>query len=189
MYRNLVLIMMSVILMCSCGSKSEKPLTKEGKKVLIVYYTWSGNTKVLASQIQKHTGGKMVEIEMEKPYTKVYGDCVKQAREEITKGVKPAIKTKIADLAQYDVILIGSPNWCSTIAPPVATFLAQNDLSGKTVAVFQTHGGGGMANCESDVKKACPKATFLKGLSVDGSNVTTSEPEVVKWLKEVDIID
>lgn len=189
MYRNLVLIMMSVILMCSCGNKRDKTLTKDGKKVLIVYYSWSGNTKVLATQIQKLTGGKMVEIKMEKPYTKVYGDCVKQAHEEITKGVKPAIKTKIADLSQYDVIFIGSPNWCSTIAPPVATFLAQNDLSGKTVAIFQTNGGGGMAHCESDAKKDSPKAIFLRGIAIDGSNVTTSEPQVQQWLKNIGIID
>ena len=52
----------------------------------------------------------------------------------------------------------------------VATFLEANDLSGKTVAQFVTHGGGGVANCGRDLQRLCPGAKFTEVLSVGGSS-------------------
>ena len=83
-----------------------------------------------------------------------------------------------------DVVFIGSPNWWSTIAPPVASFLASYDLSGKTVIPFVTHGGGGMARCADDVRKLCPKSTVLKGGSFSGEGIRTARAALVKWVNE-----
>ena len=102
--------------------------------------------KYAAAQIQKATGGTLFEIKPVKPYPSEYRECTVQARKEIQEGVRPE-RAKVEDMGKYDVIFIGSPNWWSTIAPPVASFLASYDLSGKTVIPFVTHGGGGMARC------------------------------------------
>ena len=93
------------------------------------------------------------------------------------------------NLAQYDVVFIGSPNWWSTIAPPVATFLTKGDFSGKTVIPFVTHGGGGIARCEADMKKLCPGSTLLKGFAINGSTVQNAMPRIQKWLQEIGITD
>ena len=84
--------------------------------------------------------------------------------------------------APYDVIFVGSPCWWGTVAPPVATFLAAYDWSGKTVAPFMTHGGSRMGRSEDDIEKLCPGATLLGGLPVRGSAVKGSLDAVGKWI-------
>lgn len=160
----------------------------EGKKVLVVYYSRSGNTRTMAQQIQKATGADLFEIEMKEAYPSDYQQLVDLAKKEISEGVKPALKSMPKELAKYDVIFVGSPCWWSTIAPPVASFLSTADLTGKTVVPFVTHGGSGMAKCETDAAKLCPKAKLLKGLAVSGSAVKRSASQVEKWLKEIGVI-
>ena len=80
----------------------------------------------------------------------------------------------------YDVVFVGSPCWWGTVAPPVATFLAAYDWSGKTVAPFMTHGGSRMGRSEDDIEKLCPGATLLGGLPVRGSAVKGSRDAVGK---------
>lgn len=158
------------------------------KKVLIAYFSASGNTKEVANQIKQAVGGDIFEIQPIVPYTKIYNDLTKQAKKEIESGYKPALKTKVADIGQYDVIFIGSPCWWSTVAPPVTTFLSSYDLSGKTIIPFMTHGGSGMGNSERDIKKVCPGSTVLKGLPVRGSSAKEAKNQVSKWLREIKII-
>lgn len=87
-----------------------------------------------------------------------------------------------ADIDAYDVVFVGSPCWWGTVAPPVATFLAAYDWSGKTVAPFMTHGGSRMGRSEDDIEKLCPGATLLGGLPVRGSAVKGSRDAVGKWI-------
>lgn len=143
-----------------------------------------GNTKYAAAQIQRATGGTLFEIKPVKPYPSEYRECTVQARKEIQEGVRPELAAKVEDMGKYDVIFIGSPNWWSTIAPPVASFLASYDLSGKTVIPFVTHGGGGMARCADEVRKLCPKSTVLKGGAFAGEGIRTTRAALVKWVNE-----
>lgn len=158
------------------------------KKILVVYFSHSGNTRVMAEQIKKATGGDIFEIQPVKDYPKDYQSVVDQAKKEITSNYKPELKTKVKNIESYDVIFVGSPNWWSTIAPPVATFLSSYNLSGKTIVPFMTHGGGGMGHSVADIKKLCPKSTILEGLPVSGSSVKKSEDKVVKWLRDIEIV-
>ena len=159
-------------------------MSQENKKVLIVYYSWGGNTRAVAEQIKEQTGADLFEIVPTEAYPKDYNACVEQAKKEIRENYKPALKSKVKDFSQYDFIFVGSPNWWSTIAPPVATFLTSYNFEGKTIAPFITHGGGGMARCESDMKKLCPKAKFTKGLAVYGRS-SGAKKEVTEWLQEI----
>ena len=86
---------------------------------------------------------------------------------------------------KYDVIFVGTPNWWSTMAPPVLTFLSSYDFSGKTIIPFVTHGGGGMARCESDMRKACPKAAFGKGGAFSGRSIKEAGTALARWVDEV----
>ena len=157
-------------------------MTIDSKKILVAYFSHSGNTREIAKQIQKATGCDIFEIQPVAAYPDDYQTVVDQAKREIAAGYKPALKTKVDDIGKYDVIFVGSPNWWSTIAPPVATFLTSYDLSGKTVVPFITHGGGGMANCAKDVKKLCPKSKVLDGRSFNGGAVKGAQDEVSKWI-------
>lgn len=171
---------------CSAESREvAENVTIRPGKVLIAYYSWSGNTRVAAEQIRKITGGTLFEIKTAKPYPAEYDACVEQAKKECRSGFCPELASKAGDLAKYDVIFLGTPNWWSTMAPPVRTFLTTENLSGKTVIPFVTHGGGGMADCERDMRKISPKARFVKGGAFSGSGIRSAEAAVKAWINQI----
>ena len=143
-------------------------------KVLVAYFSHSGNTREVARQISEATGGDLFEIVPATPYPTEYRAVVDQGKKEIEAGVRPALKNPVGDLSQYDVIFVGSPCWWSTVAPPVATFLADCDWAGKTVVPFMTHEGSRMGRSEEDIRKLCAGATLLGGLPLRGGAVKDS---------------
>ncbi len=60
---------------------------------------------------------------------------------------------------EYDTIFIGSPNWWSSIAPPISTFLNNNPLENKIIMPFASHGGGGKGHIDKDIASLCPNST------------------------------
>ena len=185
MKKVILSMIVAVCLLASCANVQQ---SSETKKILIVYYTYSGNTQEIAKQIQEFTQGDIFEILPMEAYPKDYQQCVEKAREEINANVKPTLKATPENIAQYDIIFVGSPNWCSTIAPPIATFLSESDLSGKTIIPFVTHGSGGKANCFTNMEKLCPESTILEGLALPGANVKEAKANVENWLKKIEVI-
>lgn len=161
---------------------------KSSKKILVAYFSHSGNTKEIAKQIKEATGADLFEINPTKSYPSDYNTVVEQAKKEINSGYKPPLKSKVNNFASYDIIFIGSPNWWSTIAPPVTTFLSSYDFSGKTIVPFMTHEGTALGKTVENVKKICPKATVLEGLAVRGGSVKKENENVRKWLKKIKVI-
>lgn len=154
-------------------------------RILVAYYSWSesGNTKYVAEQIRKDTGGVLLEIKPKNAYPKDYNACLAQAQKEIQGGIRPELANDPVDFKQYDVIFIGSPNWFGTIAPPAASFLASADLEGKTVIPFFTYGSGGMQNCERDTKKLLEKARkVLPARAFRGASVREADKEIADWI-------
>lgn len=164
-------------------SNAHAALTGAGReRVLIIYYSRSGNTRELAKQIHEIVNGDMVELETVKPYPDEYNAVTKQAKEELNSGYKPPLRTKVNNIGAYDVIFVGSPNWWSTIASPVRTFLSEYDLSGKTIAPFITHAGSRLGRSAADISMLCPKSTILDGLAIWGKDVKTAQNEVSAWV-------
>jgi flavodoxin len=184
--RTKYLILLIFIMSTLIDTQSQTNRTP--KKILVAYFSHSGNTRVIAQLIKDATGGDLYEIQPQKDYPADYQTVVNQAKREINSNYRPVLKTKIRNIESYDIIFIGSPNWWSTIAPPVATFLTSYQLEGKTIIPFMTHGGGGMGHSVSDIKKLCPRSVVLEGLPVNGSMVSRAESDVLKWLREMKII-
>jgi flavodoxin len=153
--------------------------------ILIVYFSRSGNTRRIANLIHQEVGGTVHEIRPEVPYPKSYDAVVEQAGKEIQAGYKPALQSRVDQIDAYDTIFVGSPNWWSTIAPPVAAFLSEYDLSGKTIVPFCTHGGGGLGRIGRDIAKLCPHSTILSSFEVDGGGTGNAQAKVTAWLKKV----
>ena len=164
----------------------QRPSTNT-KKVLVAYYSHTGNTRAVAENICEATDADIFEIIPETAYSQNHDVVVAQAKKEIENGFQPPLKTKVQDISQYDVIFVGSPCWWFTIAPPVATFLASHDFSGKTIIPFMTHEGSRMGHSENDIKKLCPRSTVLNGLPIRGSSATTSEQAVRQWLSKPEV--
>lgn len=110
---------------------------------LIAYFSYTGHTKGIAQQMRDITGGTLFEIRPATPYDQDYDTTERQGCKETRDGYRPPLAVQ-AGLSACDTILLGTPNWFNTVAPPVATFLAGSDFTGKTIVPFVTNGGGGI---------------------------------------------
>lgn len=151
-------------------------------KGVVVYYTWAGHTRKMAEIIAAQTGADVLEIAPEQPYTQNYNTVVKQAQQEIREGHRPPIRDAKRDLSAYDVVYVGTPIWWGTMAPPVATFLSANDLSGKTIMPFTTHGGGGKGHSDRDIAKMCPNAKVMAMYAAYEGGGRAAEIEIAAWI-------
>ena len=136
----------------------------------------------------RKAGADLFEIKAETPYSSNYGKCCDEAKPECYgKKLRPIKTIAGLDLAKYDVVFVGTPNWWGTMAPPVRTWVTQSRdaLKGKTVSLFQTHGGGGMqrvgkefAEIIGETAKVLPPKAF--GGSSIKSNVAALEAFVTE---------
>ena len=111
-----------------------------------------GNTEIIAEMIAAKTGGDTFEIKVvNDKYPKSYNDLINYAQAEKRNNERPEIAGKV-NVADYDVIFVGYPNWWGDLPMPVYTFLESYDFSGKTVIPFGTHEGSGLAGSESKIK-------------------------------------
>jgi flavodoxin len=153
--------------------------------ILVVYYSRSGNTRKIANLIQQEVGGTIHEIRPQDPYPSSYDAVVDQAKIEIQMGYRPALQSILDHIESYDTVFVGSPNWWNTIAPPVATFLSEYDLSGKIVVPFCTHGGGGLGQIGRDIARLCPQSTVLSSFEIYGSGRGNAQAKVSAWLRNI----
>ncbi len=170
----------------------------KGKKVLIVYLSRTKNTKTLAEIIQKKVGGRLVGIELEKPYPEDYQTTVDQVAQENRTGYLPPLKTNVDSIDSYDMLFIGFPTWGMQLPPPVKSFLNNYDLTGKTVIPFNTNAGYGIGSTFETVRQLCPNSKFLEGYStkggverdgilfvMEGNKEKLVEKEVQQWLVKI----
>ena len=134
-------------------------------KVLVVYYSLSGNTKSIAEMIRGKTGGDVFEIETVKNYPAGYSECIEEAKRELQTRELPALKKSPPDMSSYDLILVGSPVWWYTVSTPVMRFLKQADFAGKKVSAFCTHEGG-VGKFSSHFQEQAKNAVVLEGLDL-----------------------
>ena len=153
----------------AAASNAEKVTVSAGK-IAVVYFSWSGNTRFAAETIAKKAGAALFEIKAETSYNSDFNKCCDEAKPECYgKKLRPIKPIEGLDLAKYDVVFVGTPDWWGTMAPPVRTWVTQNKdaLKDKTVGIFQTHGGGGMervgkefAEVVGDAAKILPPKAF-----------------------------
>lgn len=151
---------------------------------LIAYFSYTGHTKGIASQIQEQTGGTLFEIKPAVPYSEDYDTAERQGRKETHDGYRPALAEQVSDIDSYDTILLGTPNWFNTIAPPVATFLSENSFEGKKIALFCTNGGGGLGRIVSDIQELCKDSEILESLNLYEDGGATAKAKIADWLKK-----
>lgn len=111
-----------------------------------------------------------------------------RARYELDNDIRPSLVTRVENMADYDTLIVGTPIWSSRLAPPVKSFLASYDLSGKKILPFCTHGGSGTAQSVNNMREVCPNSELLQPLAVSGSQAASSRSAVEQWLKNVGIL-
>ena len=151
---------------------------------LIAYFSWSGNTEAVAREIQSQTGADLFEIVPEEPYTEDYDELLDIAREEQSSDARPAIADTV-DLSGYDTVYLGFPNWWGDMPMILYTFLDDYDLSGKTIAPFNTSGGSGFSGSLDTIEEMEPEAELTEGLSLGSSEAENCTEAVSQWLEEI----
>ena len=160
------------------------------KKMLVVYYSWSnGNTKKIAEQLADETGADIARIETTEPYKGTHEDVVNQGKRDVEAGFMPRINSLSVNLADYEVIAIGTPTWWYTMAPAVLTFLTENDFSGKTIIPFMTNGGW-PGHAIKDMKENCKNAKFMHEMqiqfdSMGKDHLETPESAIIEWIEQI----
>lgn len=165
----------------------------EKGRYLVVYYTWSNNTKSVADELRSIIGGSMVEVTPSTPYTTDYNTMLNVGQQELNaidnSGIYPAINTKLDSFSDYDVVFIGYPLWYSRMATPMQAFLHNHTslLSGKKIALFCTSASSGISGTVTDARRLCPEADFLESLRIGSSSADNSHDTLVGWLGRIGV--
>ncbi len=143
-----------------------------------------GNTGQLAEWIQQTAGGDIFSIQVQDKYSCYWDEILDRAADEKADRARPVLTSKVRSLSDYDVVFLGFPTWWYTIPMAVASFVEENDLSGKTVIPFVAHGTSGVARTIRDLKKLLPSSAELeKEKGFYRSQINVSRPELEKWLR------
>jgi len=191
--RKLIILIMALLVIHSCANGQNTKVNMTGKKILVAYYSWGGNTKAVGDFIAQKLNADVVQIKPLKAYPTNYEECVEEVG-RLGREHEPELDPIQTDIAVYDVIFVGSPCWWGSISNPLRSFLHQNCFKGKTIIPFMTNGTSGKRL--QDVKSLCAGATVLDGLSIYNryqvetrvntpDNMGNWEVTVERWLNNV----
>ena len=159
------------------------PEEATGGKVLVAYFSATGNTAKIAAQIADAAGAALYEIKPETPYTSAdlnYSDSSTRAtKEQNDASARPAISGAVENMADYDVVFLGYPIWWGQAPKILYTFVESYRFDGKTVIPFCTSGSSGIGSSAANLQKSAPESKWLAGSRFSGS---TSRDSVVSWI-------
>lgn len=157
--------------------------TEEANSTVVINGEVLGNTQYMAYVIQEATGADIFRIEPETPYPTDHATLVDQASREQSENFRPALKSNVQDLDDYDVIFVGYPNWWGDMPMIMYSFFEQNDFSGKTIIPFNTHGGSGFSSTVSTIAGLEPNATVSQnGKSISRNSIQDARQEIIDWV-------
>ena len=159
------------------------PTVSEGNKVLIAFFSWGGNTRGIAHEIQRQTGYDLFEIEPIPAYSDDYNTVLMEAQRDQHDQARPEIAGRVDNMDEYDTVLLGYPNWWASIPMPIASFLEQYDFAGKRIIPFCSHGGGRFGQSLTAIAKLAPESNMGQGLSIHYSGGSTLSEDVAAWLE------
>ena len=154
---------------------------------LVVFFSFDGNTKFIAETIADTINADVVELKTSKKYPTEGFQKYFWGGKSVIFGEKPQLINDRIDWNRYETILIGTPVWAGSYAPPVKSFINQYHIQGKQVALFASHGGGGAEKCFAKLKEALPGNTFLGNIAfVDPKkSPEDSSAKAISWAENL----
>lgn len=174
--------------------------------ILVAYFSWAdnaileedvdavtspsviapGNVQELAGWVQEQTGGDLFSIRVAEPYSSDWDECLSRANDERGEDARPELVENVENLDQYDTIFLGYPNWWYGVPMALLSFLEENDLSGKQVYLFCSHGTGGLADSVDIIEEAIPNAEISDNVfDCYEEDASSSQDEIQSWLGEL----
>jgi len=175
--KRILILAAALLLAVSCGGN-------KAPKILVLYYSQTGSTKVVAEALQAQLGADIEAIVPVESYGEDYGATIARGRKELDEKSFPALQPLTADIASYDVIFLGYPIWFGTYANPIETLLNTVDFNGKKVVPFCTFGSGGLDASVKAIKEKLPDAEVLPGYGVRAARVDAVPAEVDRFLRQ-----
>lgn len=165
--------------------QAETADNKQTGKVLVVYYSATGNTKAVANVIADYTGGDMFELVPMDDYTEEdldwtkEGSRVNREHEDVSLQNIELVSTTVENFASYDTVFIGYPIWWHDAAWPVNNFVRNNDFTGKTVIPFCTSSSSELGESGTNLAAMAGTGNWQTGRRFSGS---VGEDKVREWL-------
>ena len=169
---------------------TEKPVSEgepdTGTKVLVAYFSATGNTRPLAEYMAEGLGADLYEITPEEPYTDAdldYGNSNSRTSIEMNDpSSRPAIRGSVENMEQYDIVFVGYPIWWGDAPHILYTFMESYDWGGKTVIPFCTSGGSGIGSSGANLESLTSGAVWMSGQRL---NTGASQEEVMEWVNSL----
>ena len=168
----------------------EAPEPSGEPRVLVAYFSATGNTEGVAEAIAQATGGNLFAITPADPYTSADLDWTDADSRVVYEYENP--EERDVALAQetptgwddYDVVFLGYPIWWGIAAWPVSSFVAANDFDGKTVIPFCTSSSSGRGESGDLLAELADAGTWLEGQRFRGG---ASQTDVAAWVERLDL--
>ena len=156
----------------------------DSSKMLIIYFTYTGNTKLFSNYIKEIINIDSYKIEPVNPYPTESKSMNYRAKKEWEENIRPEIKSPLINITKYKKILLGYPLWNSHIPSIVSAQLLKLNFLGKTIYPFNTHGGSGIGNSIGDIRLYSIGAIVKRGLDIKGSMIRNNKDDSIKIIKQ-----
>lgn len=153
--------------------------------VLVAYFSRTGNTRLIASQIGRALDATLFEIMPATAYPEDYEAQVAQAEDERQRGFEPPLRAEVAGMRSFATVFLGFPIWGTTAPAIIRSFLSRHDLSGMALVPFVTHGGYGVGSSVEVVARHAPAALLAKPFVKRCDQERETLNEVTRWLGAV----
>lgn len=152
-------------------------------KKLIIFYSYTGNTRKVAKYMVEKIGVDIEEIKTDISYSSDYDKVVEDAKAMIREKRTPKIKDIAVNLDNYDTIILGTPVWWYSMAPAMRSFLSQHNLKGKKIYMFATNGGW-LGHTFEDMKELLKGSDLQSTLNIpfDEDRQRISNKKIDEWL-------
>lgn len=174
------------------NSGAIRKLTDKAKSI-VIYWSRSGSTELLASKIANIANSDILEITLKEPYPTDYLETRSRANFERENDLPPELNMELPDLSQYETVFLGYQTWAMTLSQPMKSFLLNygSKLSGKRIVPFETQGGFGSGDSEDLIRQilaqeGSTKNSFEQALVVDGNMVDRSNKVIDRWFNRID---
>lgn len=155
-------------------------------KSLIVYYSYEGNTEEIIKGMQDVIEADVLKLVPKKErktkslFRFVWGGM------QVYMTKRPKLEEYNVDLSKYDNIIIGSPCWFGTYAPPINTFLTDNKLENKNIYLLVCNGGN-LRNIWKDYEVALSGNNIVSKIDLVypiKNGISDAIDKVNKWIKD-----
>ena len=155
-------------------------------KLLVVYYSLEGNTRLAAEQIAGKLGADLCPLEPLKAMPEKRSMQMLVGGFQASFGKGGALKPLEVDMTAYDGLILGTPVWAGKPAAPVQRFLRENSPEVKLLGVFTCSGGGDNGGCLRFLEKKGWRAPVTAALA-DRKNPVSSgnDGEIARFISEI----